>query len=355
MDYESEKKLKLRKKINEVASELPEFVKDFFTYCSSTKNYSLRTTLNYAIDLRIFFRYLAETNPLLHGDIKNITLDFIDELRPQDLQEYLQYIEIYEHNGTAYANEECGKARKIASLRSFYKYFFSMGLLKNNPSSIISSPKLHKKNVIHMERSESDELIRTMENQTGLTKKQQSFSKKSYYRDLAIVTLLLGTGIRVSECVGINLKDINWKNRSIRIIRKGGNESTVYFNEDVEQRLNDYIDLERKAPEKDSDALFVSRNQTRITARSVERMVKKYTQTAVPQKRITPHKLRSTYGTNLYQETNDIYLVADALGHASLNVVQRYADISDERRRRARELTDWTHTENPNTQNASNP
>lgn len=343
MDYESEKKLRFRKKIAQIASELPEFVNEFLTYCSSAKNYSMRTTLNYATDLRVFFRYLADTNPLLHGNMKNITLDFIDELRPQDLQEYLQYIEIYEANGTAYANGECGKARKIASLRSFYKYYYSMGLIKNNPSSIISSPKLHKKNVIHMERSESDELIRTMENQTGLTRKQQAFSKKSYYRDLAIVTLLLGTGIRVSECVGINLKDINWKNRSIRILRKGGNESTVYFNEDVEQRLNDYIDLERKAPDSDPDALFVSRNLTRISVRSVERMVKKYTQTAVPQKRITPHKMRSTYGTNLYQETSDIYLVADALGHSSLNVVHRYADISDERRRRAGTLTDWTH------------
>lgn len=343
MDYESEKKLRLRKKITEIAVELPEFVNEFLTYCSSTKNYSLRTTLNYATDLRVFFRYLADKNPLLKGNMKKITLDFIDELRPQDLQEYLQYIEIYETNGTAYANGECGKARKIASLRSFYKYYYSMGLIKNNPSSIISSPKLHKKNVVHMERSESDELIKTMENQTGLTEKQKTFSRKSYYRDLAIVTLLLGTGIRVSECVGINLKDINWKNRSIRILRKGGNESTVYFNEDVEQRLNDYIELERKSPEKDSDALFISRNLTRMSVRSVERMVKKYTQTAVPQKRITPHKMRSTYGTNLYQETSDIYLVADALGHSSLNVVQRYADISDERRKRAGQIADWTH------------
>lgn len=344
MDYESEKKLKLRQKINEIASELPEFTKEFFTYCSSTKNYSMRTTLNYATDLRIFFRYLAKQNPLLKGDIKNITLDFIEELRPQDLQEYLQDIEIYEQNGTAYANGECGKARKIASLRSFYKYYYSMGLIKNNPSSIISSPKMHKKNVVHMDRSESDDLIKGMESQSGLTQKQIVFSRKSYYRDLAIVTLLLGTGIRVSECVGINLKDINWKKRSIRILRKGGNESTVYFNEDVEQRLNDYIELERQTPETDPDALFVSRNKTRITVRSVERMVKKYTQASVPQKKITPHKMRSTYGTNLYQETNDIYLVADALGHSSLNVVQRYADIGDERRQRAGEITDWTHT-----------
>ena len=345
MDYESENKLKLRNKIKEISAELPEFTKEFITYCSSTKNYSMRTILNYVTDLRVFFRYLAASNPMLHGDIRNITLDFIDQLNPQDLQEYLSEIEIYEQDGVAHANGECGKARKIASLRSFYKYYYSMGLIKNNPSSIISSPKMHKKNVIHMERSESDDLIRGMENLSGLTERQASFSNKSHYRDLAIVTLLLGTGIRVSECVGINLKDINWKTRSIRILRKGGNESTVYFNEDVEARLNDYIELERKAPENDPDALFVSRNQTRTTVRSVERMVKKYTQASVPQKHITPHKMRSTYGTNLYQETNDIYLVADALGHSSLNVVQRYADIGDERRKLASEVTDWTHKE----------
>lgn len=343
-NYENQKKLKLRQKIQEIANELPEFTQEFFTYCSSTKNYSMRTTLNYASDIRIFFRYLSKQNPILRGDMKNITLDFIDQLRPQDIQEYLKDIEIYEQNGTAYANGECGKARKIASLRSFYKYYYSMGLIKNNPSSIISAPKMHKKNVVHMDRSESDDLIKSMENQSGLTSKQLLFSQKSYYRDLAIVTLLLGTGIRVSECVGINLSDINWKNRSIRILRKGGNESTVYFNEDVEQRLNDYIELERKSPQEDSDALFISRNETRITVRSVQRMVKKYTQNAVPQKRITPHKMRSTYGTNLYLESNDIYLVADALGHSSLNVVQRYADIGDERRQKASEITNWTHT-----------
>ncbi len=346
MDYDTETKLKLRNKIKEISNELPEFTKEFITYCSATRNYSMRTILNYVIDLRVFFRYLLEANPTLHGDMHNITLDFIDQLTAQDLQEYLSDIEIYEQNGVARANGESGKARKIASLRSFYKYYYSMGLLSNNPSSIISSPKMHKKNVIHMERSESDDLIRGMESQDGLTQKQAQFSQKSRYRDLAIVTLLLGTGIRVSECVGINCKDINWKLRSIRIIRKGGNESTVYFNEDVEKRLHDYIDNERQSPEgPDADALFISRNGTRITVRSVERMVKKYTQAAVPQKHITPHKMRSTYGTNLYQETNDIYLVADALGHSSLNVVQRYADIGDERRKRASEVTDWTHPE----------
>ena len=129
---------------------------------------------------------------------------------------------------------------------------------------------------------------------------------------------------------------------SIRILRKGGNESTVYFNEDVEQRLTDYIELERQAPETDPDALFVSRNKTRITVRSVERMVKKYTQASVPQKKITPHKMRSTYGTNLYQETNDIYLVADVLGHNDVNTTKKhYAAIDDDLKRSAAGAVKW--------------
>lgn len=343
MSIENDNKIKFKKKMNQILLELPEFSKDFFIYCSGIKNYSMRTILEYAQDLRVFFRYLAETNPLLHGDIKAISLDFIDELRPQDLYEYIQYIEVYNNDNKTLVNGESGKARKVASLRTFYKYYYSAGMLKNNPSVILNSPKNHKKNIIRLESDEIKHLLNTVENLDGLSTKQLDYARKTRYRDYSIIVLLLGTGIRVSECVNINLDDINWKNRSIRIIRKGGNESIVYFNEDVENALNDYIELERVKFEDQSEPLFLARDG-RISVRTVQRLVKKYSQIAVPQKHITPHKMRSTYGTNLYQKTSDIYLVADALGHSTLNVVQRYADISDENRKVAGKLVNWTHS-----------
>ncbi len=156
---------------------------------------------------------------------------------------------------------------------------------------------------------------------------------------MALLTLLLGTGIRVSECVGLNIADIDFKNGGIRIYRKGGKEVTVYFGTEVEDALLDYLEeRDRIIPEKGhEDALFLSLQRRRMAVRSVENLVKKYARIVSPLKPITPHKLRSTYGTNLYRETGDIYLVADVLGHSDVNTTKRhYAALEDERRRSAR-------------------
>ena len=163
--------------------------------------------------------------------------------------------------------------------------------------------------------------------------------KQTQIRDMAILTLLLGTGIRVSECVGLNLDDVDFDNNAIRVIRKGGNEALVYFGDEVEKALLDYIQGPRKEVQTKSgheNALFISMNNTRITPRSVERLVKKYARLVTTVKKITPHKLRSTFGTALYQETGDIYLVADTLGHKDVNTTKKhYAALDEERKRRA--------------------
>ena len=152
------------------------------------------------------------------------------------------------------------------------------------------------------------------------------------------MTLLLGTGMRVSECVGINIKDLDFQNNAVKVTRKGGNEVFLYFGEEVRETLADYLEERQNAPTKDEneDALFLSSQGKRIGVRTVQNMVKKNTHRALQSKKITPHKLRSTFGTNLYQETGDIYLVADVLGHADVNTTRKhYADIEDSRRRMA--------------------
>ena len=141
----------------------------------------------------------------------------------------------------------------------------------------------------------------------------------------------------MSEMVGIDLQDIDWTEKRIKIYRKGRKEQYVYFNEPVQEALQDYIEYERKVSSEDMNALFISRKGQRISVRAVERLVKKYTASVVPMKNITPHKLRSTFATNLYEETGDIYVTSDALGHASLETVKKYTNLSDERRRRAAE------------------
>lgn len=142
----------------------------------------------------------------------------------------------------------------------------------------------------------------------------------------------------------VSLKDINWTNRAMRIVRKGGDEQIVYFNKDIEDALTDYIKYERKSPDDDVDALFVSRNRTRISVSAVERMVKKYAATAVPQKAITPHKLRATFATELNKANDgDLLQVSVALGHSSIETVKRYADEADLDRQKVPSLTNWTH------------
>ena len=172
-----------------------------------------------------------------------------------------------------------------------------------------------------------------------LSGRQLASHEKTKVRDVAILTLLLGTGIRVSECVGLNLEDVDFNNGAIRIIRKGGNEALIYFGDEVSQALEAYMNGPRKTAEPAAgheEALFISLNKTRITTRSVERLVKKYSRLVTTVKKITPHKLRSTFGTALYQETGDIYLVADTLGHKDVNTTKKhYAAIDEQRRRMA--------------------
>ena len=158
-------------------------------------------------------------------------------------------------------------------------------------------------------------------------------------RDVAILTLLLGTGIRVSECVGLNTDDLNFEENSMFVTRKGGKEMILYFSDEVASALKAYL-AERKDVQPlpgHEGALFLSLQRRRITQRAIENLVKKYAAIAAPLKRkISPHKLRSTYGTTLYNETGDIYLVADVLGHADVNTTRKhYAAMSENRRRMA--------------------
>lgn len=229
--------------------------------------------------------------------------------------------------------------RKISSLKSFYNYFYRQEQLKNNPAALIQMPKLHEKEIIRLDVDEVALLLDEVEQGERLTPKQKEYHEKTKIRDLALFTLLLGTGIRVSECVGLNIQDVDFKNGGIRIHRKGGKEVTVYFGTEVEDALLDYLDQRMEIiPESGhEDALFLSLQNRRLSVRSVENLVKKYARIVTPLKKITPHKLRSTYGTNLYRETGDIYLVADVLGHSDVNTTKKhYAALEDERRRSAR-------------------
>lgn len=331
--------------LRERLEHLPSFVKSFFRAIEPTT--SSRTRIAYAYDLGVFFEYLTDTNPILaKKSVENITLEDLENLKAVDIEEYIDYVKYYIKDGKEFSNSKSGQMRKLATLRSFYNYFFQKEYIKTNPAVLVNMPKLAEKNIIRLDNEEIIKLLDIIENGEGLTDKQLLYHNKTKKRDLAIITLLLGTGIRVSECVGLNLDDVDLENDAIRITRKGGNEAEVFFSDEVHYYLEDYYN-ERKLilPEKGGElAFFLSSQKKRITVRSVENMVKKYSKLATPLKRITPHKLRSTYGTNLYRQTGDIYLVADILGHKDVNTTRKhYADQSEQRRRiagRGFKLTD---------------
>lgn len=342
MEYTEKINLENKKKLQELLKELPKFCSDFFRYLD-TRNTSSRTRLSYGYDIRIFFEFIQENNPVYKKmSMHDIPISVLDEMTSIDIEEYLSYLSYYEKSdGQTVTNGEKGKSRKLSAIRTMYNYYFKKEFIKTNAPSMIDTPKKHKENIIRLDKDEVADLITTVQNGENLTARQLAAHQKTKYRDIAILTLLLGTGIRVSECVGLDVADVSFKNNCMRVVRKGGNESTIYFGDEVADALLDYLELERedlvqKATPEHENALFLSLKYSRLTTRSVEKLVKKYTGAANINKKITPHKLRSTYGTNLYKETGDIYLVADALGHKSVETTrQHYAAIDDDRRRLA--------------------
>lgn len=324
-------------KMRAVLETLPPFCKTFFRGIEEYT--SARTRLAYAYDIRLFFEYLHEKNSICaRMDIKDYPLELLDQLTRLDIEEYLEYMALYQKDGRDITNDERGKARKLAALRSFYNYFYQNEMITNNPAALVPLPKQHEREIIRLEPNEVAILLDQVEDGTKLTEKELEYHKKTKVRDVALLTLLLGTGIRVSECVGLDVSDIDFETGGIKVRRKGGFEAVIYFGDEVETALLDYMEQrEHIIPaEGHENALFLSLQNRRMAVRSVENLVKKYASRVTTLKKITPHKLRSTYGTTLYQETGDIYLVADVLGHKDVNTTRKhYAAQEDERRRRA--------------------
>ena len=324
-------------KMRAVLQELPKFCKQFFRGIENTT--STRTRLGYALDLRIFFEFIQQNNNALRRTpIQEYPLSLLDQLGREDIEEYLDYLELYYKDDKEYRNDERGKSRKLASLRSMYHYFYTSELIEKDVAALVPMPKLHEKEIIRLDPDEVATLLELVENGEELTETEKRYHRVTKTRDLALLTLLLGTGIRVSECVGLDIEDVDFKNNGIKVTRKGGNEMVVYFGPEVEKALKNYLEVRKNIVpvEGHEHALFYSTQRKRIGLQAVENLVKKYARQVTTTKKITPHKLRSTYGTALYQETGDIYLVADVLGHKDVNTTKKhYAALDDSRRRQA--------------------
>lgn len=325
-------------KLRQVLSTLPAFCKDYFRAIDSTT--TTKTRISYAYDIRIFFQFLLDENPAFKNyAMTDFSVEVLDQIKAVDLEEYMEYLKVYQNGDKTETNSERGLKRKISALRSFYAYYYKREMIHTNPTVLIDVPKIHDKSIIRLDTDEVALLLDYIEHcGDSLTGQKRVYYEKTKERDLAIVTLLLGTGIRVSECVGLDIEDVDFKNNGIKVTRKGGNEMVVYFGEEVEKALKRYLEVRAGITPLagHEHALFYSAQRKRMGVQAVENMVKKYSRQITTTKKITPHKLRSTYGTALYQETGDIYLVADVLGHKDVNTTKKhYAALDDARRRQA--------------------
>ena len=328
-------------KLRELIKTLPPFAKDFFRAIDSTTQ--VRTRIAYAYDIRVFFHFLMEENPVYRNySIQDFEVSDLDNIESVDLEEYMEYLKVYESDESHkhMQNTEQGVFRKMSALRSFYGYYYKRQMIGKNPTLLVDMPKIREKEIIRLEPDEVASLLVFVEKGgENLTGQRKAYYEKTKERDFAIITLLLGTGIRVSELVGLNLDDVDFKSNGLHLIRKGRKEMTVYFGNEVADALEQYIEGSRAKViprEGHEDALFYSMQRKRIGVQAVQNLVKKYAREVTPLKKITPHKLRSTYGTALYQETDDIYLVAEVLGHSDVNTTRKhYAAMSDTRRRQA--------------------
>ena len=333
--------------IREITRSLPQACSDFLR--SIAISTSSLTRLAYAIDLNTFFTFLHDERiGFSEKDLKLLNDQDLEKLTRSDIIAYTEYLTYYLKNAEddsvpnkIIVNHELAIKRKLCTIRSFYDYLFKNQRIASNVTELVPLPKVHEKPIIRLNKEEMIRILEQAQSGDQLTKHQQKFQRITAKRDYAIISLFLGTGIRVSECVGMNIGDVDLENNAFIVTRKGGNQVVLYFPPEVAEALADYLE-EREKTETVSgheDALFLSLQRRRITQRAIQNLVKKYAAVAAPLKtRISPHKLRSTYATNLYNETGDIYLVADVLGHTSVDTTRKhYADMTDARRRMAAE------------------
>ncbi|MBQ7328004.1 MAG: tyrosine-type recombinase/integrase [Clostridia bacterium] len=331
LSYYETRDLKNIEKIGSYLSTLPEFCYDYFTGIEN--NTSTLTRVNYAMDLCVFFEYLEKF--VIKKPKDQITLADLDGLQARNIESFLSYLSYYQNDDKMIKNSERGKARKLASVRSFFKYLFNHDMLSSNVASKIQTPKLHTKEIIRLEKDEVSRMLDAVVDPTTFSERQKKYNKNTFERDNAIVTLFLGTGIRISELVGLNVEDFDFSQNAFKVTRKGGNQAILYYSREVYDAMQLWL-KKRETLDLDpnENAMFVSLQNRRICTRAVENLVKKFAKEGSPLKKISPHKLRSTFGTNLYRETKDIYIVADVLGHKDVNTTKKhYAAINEDMRK----------------------
>lgn len=333
-DYQNEKFNELNKKLNtllkrkiEDGNYIPLFAYDYFDYNRSSM--SELTIIQYYYDLNNFFHWLFNQRKFTVDEYKTVSPGILDTLTIEDINSYKNTLFIiHQEDGSIRESSRSYQARKISSLRSFLKYMALKGYGSQNLVQLIKIPEVPKGSPKALNSSETRRLLDAIDNYPEKRK-----DRPTKLRDKAIITTLLGTGMRVSELVGIDIRDIDFYDDEILIVRKGGDKDKVLMSQEVEAAITDYISEERKliANSDNSPALFLNYKGDRLPVRSIQLLIEKYSLDAGISDNVTPHTLRRTFGTSVYRETGDIKIVKDALHHKSIQTsIDHYIESSEE-------------------------
>jgi len=314
---------------------LPPLVREFASYKSAIQNLSEKTISEYLLDLRTFFRFLLarEKKIELHSeefdniDISGIDIDYIKNISTEDIYDFLMYADSIRGNMAA------AKSRKLSAIKGFFKYLNTKKMIiDDNPAINIEAPK--KKQALPKFLSVEESLLL-------LQAVKDDKESKSRVRDYAIITLFLNCGMRVSELVGINTNDVDRELRSLTVTGKGNKQRIVYLNSACREALSDYISerMGENHKKANTNALFLSNREQRISVKTVQWLVYKYLDLAgLESKHYSVHKLRHTAATLMYQTGNvDVRVLKDILGHEQLNTTQIYTHVSNKNMQEAME------------------
>lgn len=336
-DYKRHAELIDTEKTKELLSHLPQFCKEY--YKGRKLKLTAKTQYNYAFKMSVFLRYLHDSNSYFgKKEIKDITLDDLDKLNRDDIEDFIEWLSEQKTGrtrGDTATNSASTVDNYLSCLSTYWRYFVSKEKLTKNPFIGIDRNKSRKKNIIFLESDEREEMLDSAWDGCNLTERQQKFRDKSNsaIRDATILMVLFDTGIRVSELVGLDVDDIDFKHHGFKVVRKGDKEDFVNFSDATEELLKGYLE-ERKTyrPLDDEYALFLvsigKYKGERLSVRSVENLVKKYAMASgVPNaSKISPHKLRSSYAMAMLDATGNISLVQKQLGHQFIGTTSKYAE-----------------------------
>lgn len=330
MKGRQETNLKTELSINRLLTNAPTVVSEY-ALCF-TRN-TMATKAQYIRCVLDFLKYLKERG----YDVDNAK--GFQNIQKRQIVEYMEHIRYRVKNGVKIENKESTRAMRLFAIAHFFDFLVENEYVDKNPCDKVEKPKSsEEKEVIAMTEEETTQLKYNIKEGAG-THRAVICQKPWKNRDLALITLGCSTGLRVTSMCEINVSDVDFNNLSIIVTEKGNKTRTCYIGENTAQILKDWLeDRSRLLGEKEEEALFISNQRKRISSKSVERIVTKYSYNM--KKKITPHKLRSTFATGLYEKTGDIYLVQEAIGHKNITNTRRYAKVSENKRRSAANLMD---------------